>query len=132
MSSINILCDDIILDIFSYLPNKDKIMFCSTNKYYRLFVGSIHFKSKHNGIDIKYLSQYLAFKNQHEKFKNELVDIRDSIIFSPDNLRFKFLQIRWNLRCGLTYDIDDNNKEMFEYFGVNNVEKIILNNDIWD
>ncbi|AGD93035.1 hypothetical protein LBA_01117 [Megavirus lba] len=134
MSNIDILNDDVILCVFNYLSSRDKIMFCSVNKYYRLLIDDIHFKSKYNDADIKYLSQYLVFKNQHEKFKNELVDIRDSIIFSPDNLRFKFLQIRWNLRCGLTYDINGNdNREIFKYFGINDVEKIqfiMLNDDI--
>ncbi|AEX62130.1 hypothetical protein c7_R1268 [Megavirus courdo7] len=36
MSNIDILNDDVILSVFNYLSNKDKIMFCSVNKYYKL------------------------------------------------------------------------------------------------
>ncbi len=95
MSNIDILNDDVILSVFSFLSNKDKIMFGSVNKYYREIIHFIPI-TNHNHIRIKYLSGQIQFKNlwnyilfRHAKnsFKNELVDVRDSIIFPPQKIK---------------------------------------------
>ncbi|AFX93167.1 hypothetical protein CE11_01141 [Megavirus courdo11] len=132
MSNIDILNDDVILCVFSYLSKKDKIMFCSVNKYYREIIHYIPI-TNHNHIRIKYLSGQIQFKNlwnyilfRHAKnsFKNELKYIRDSIIFSPQNLRSKFLHMRWNLSNGLPCNVETNSRKLFEYFGINSMEKV--------
>ncbi|AVG46779.1 hypothetical protein [Acanthamoeba polyphaga mimivirus] len=127
MSYIDILDNFILLDIFNYLSNKDKIMLCSVNKYFRLFIGDIYITSKYNYQEIKYLSHYIKFKSMHQILKDEIKYIGQSILYKPGSFRFKILQMRWDFHCGLNYyDIEKNNKEIFQYFGIDNVESLYI------
>ncbi|QGR53577.1 fnip repeat-containing protein [Moumouvirus maliensis] len=62
MSIINTLNPDVILYIFDHLSDKDKIMICSTNKYFREYLEHIQFYGLYDYNKIKNLSYYARFR----------------------------------------------------------------------
>ncbi|AQN68621.1 FNIp repeat-containing protein [Saudi moumouvirus] len=63
MSILDILNHDTILCILDYLPDKDKIILCSSNKHLREYLCNIKLNGLYNYNKIKDLPYYSRFKN---------------------------------------------------------------------
>uniref|UniRef100_A0A6G6ACN9 F-box and FNIp repeat-containing protein n=1 Tax=Borely moumouvirus TaxID=2712067 RepID=A0A6G6ACN9_9VIRU len=61
MSIIDILNSDVLLCIFDYLSDKDKIMACSVNKYFREYLNYINFNELYYYDQIKDLFQIYQY-----------------------------------------------------------------------
>ncbi|AQN68772.1 FNIp repeat-containing protein [Saudi moumouvirus] len=91
--SINILNYDVLLKIFDYLSDKDKICLCSANTDLRQFIYNIKFCGIYNYNKIKDLSYYSRFK--YIKYKANNKHIPNSITLSAQRqVREKVLPSR--------------------------------------
>uniref|UniRef100_A0A6G6ACM3 FNIp repeat-containing protein n=1 Tax=Borely moumouvirus TaxID=2712067 RepID=A0A6G6ACM3_9VIRU len=59
MSITDILNPDVLLCIINYLPDRNKIIFCSVNKYFRGYLNHVKFNELHDYYQIKDLSYFL-------------------------------------------------------------------------
>ncbi|QGR54366.1 f-box repeat-containing protein [Moumouvirus maliensis] len=58
----HILSTDAILHILNHLSDRDKIIFCSTSKYFIEFLDHIYFNGLYNYYQVKDLPYYSRFK----------------------------------------------------------------------
>ncbi|QGR54374.1 f-box and fnip repeat-containing protein [Moumouvirus maliensis] len=86
MSITDILNPDVLLYIFSYLSDKDKITICSTNKYFREYLNCVKFNGLYDYHQIRDLSFYSRFK--YIKYKANNTNIPEGITHLTFGNRF--------------------------------------------
>ncbi len=124
----NILNTDIIFYMTDFLSDKDKVMFFSTNNEYRNLIQYTKFYGKYFYGKIIHLSYRHNFKNisflPFEKI--ELLSVSGQIIYKPGSIIFKLSKIDFNLKTGNFNfnNIGDDNKDLFNYFGINDMDKL--------
>nr|WBF70181.1 putative ankyrin repeat protein [Megavirus caiporensis] len=106
----------------------DKKQCC--NKLIELFIvygceyGPYLYKLDSNHLEI---IKTIEFSKKYFKtINNELKNIYTEFIYQPGSIRSNMIKIQWDYHIGLDYyDIKKSNQKLFDYFGINDEEKLI-------
>ncbi|AFX93224.1 hypothetical protein CE11_01198 [Megavirus courdo11] len=117
------------MDTLYPISNKmDKKQCC--NKLIELFIiygceyGPYLYKLDSN--HLKIIKTIEFSKKYFKTIKRELQNIHTEIIYQPGSIRSNIIKIQWEYRIGLDYcDIKKSNQKLFDYFGINDEEKLV-------
>ncbi|AAV51146.1 hypothetical protein [Acanthamoeba castellanii mimivirus] len=100
------------------------------NKLIQLFLDyGCEFRSYLKKFDVSHIKIIRiidCYRNYFKTINNELRDVQTEIIYKPDSLRSNIFKIQWEIHNGLSYDvIKKHNQKLFDYFGIQDEEKLI-------
>ncbi len=81
---------------------------------------------KFNNNHLKIIKTIEFSKNYFKTINDELKNIQTEFVYKPGGIRSNVFKIHWEYHNGLNYsDIKKSNQNVFDYFGINDQEKLI-------